>query len=107
MFRRTYADVFTGDETWRTLPVPEGELFAWDPESTYVRLPPYFDGMSSEPGTVEDVVGARCLVILGDSVTTANSPRPARFSRDPPGATNWSAHAAERKALTSTGPRRA
>ena len=49
MFRSTYADVFTGDETWRALPVPEGELFAWDPSSTYVRRPPYFDGMPPSP----------------------------------------------------------
>ncbi len=55
MFTSTYADVFTGDETWRSLPVPEGELFAWDPSSTYVRRPPYFDGMPPEPGVVEDV----------------------------------------------------
>ena len=53
MFTRTYADVFTGDERWRELETPEGELFAWDPDSTYVRLPPYFEGMSPEPGTVE------------------------------------------------------
>ena len=69
MFSRTYADVFTGDPAWRELPVPEGDLFAWDPESTYVRLPPYFEGMSREPGAVEDVHGARCLVVrrrLGD-----------------------------------------
>ncbi len=70
MYRRTYADVFTGDENWAALPVPEGDLFAWDPDSTYVRLPPYFEGMSPEPGTVEDVAGARCLVMIGDSVTT-------------------------------------
>ena len=70
MYRRTYADVFTGDEHWAALPVPEGDLFAWDPDSTYVRLPPYFEGMSPEPGTVEDVAGARCLVMVGDSVTT-------------------------------------
>ena len=67
---RTYADVFAGDERWRELPVPEGDLFDWDDASTYVRLPPYFDGMSREPGTVEDIEGARCLVLLGDSVTT-------------------------------------
>src|SRR5207253_645468 len=70
MFSRTYADVFTGDEAWRELPVPEGDLFAWDPESTYVRNPPYFDGMSPEPGAVADIRGARCLVMVGDSVTT-------------------------------------
>ena len=70
MYERTYADVFTGDPAWRELPVPEGALFAWDEESTYVRLPPYFDGMSREPGPVEDFGGARCLVMIGDSVTT-------------------------------------
>src|SRR5207245_2923990 len=57
MFSRTYADVFTGDPEWRELPVPEGELFAWDPASTYVRRPPYFDGMSLEPGRVDDLHG--------------------------------------------------
>jgi aconitate hydratase len=70
MFKRTYADVFSGDERWRSLPVPEGDLYEWDEASTYVRLPPYFEGMTREPGTVEDVSGARCLVVLGDSVTT-------------------------------------
>ena len=70
MFRSTYADVFTGDATWQSMPAPEGELFAWDAESTYVRRPPYFDGMPLEPGVVADVAGARCLVWLGDSVTT-------------------------------------
>ena len=70
MFSRTYADVFTGDPAWRELPIPEGDLFAWDPASTYVRQPPYFEGMSREPEAVEDVHGARCLVMLGDSVTT-------------------------------------
>ena len=68
--RETYADVFTGDDAWRSLPVPEGELFAWEPGSTYVRRPPYFEGMSREPGAVADIEGARCLVWLGDSVTT-------------------------------------
>ena len=60
MFKRTYADVFTGDERWRALPVPEGDLYEWDEASTYVRLPPYFEGMSREPGAVEDV-GRRAL----------------------------------------------
>ena len=55
----TYADVFTGDDRWRELDTPEGELFAWAPDSTYVRLPPYFEGMSPEPGTVDDFSGAR------------------------------------------------
>ena len=70
MFSSTYADVFTGDERWRDLETPEGELYAWDEASTYVRLPPYFDGMPREPEPVADVEGARCLVWVGDSVTT-------------------------------------
>src|SRR3954470_669123 len=70
MYRNAYGDVYAGDERWRELEIPEGELFEWDPESTYVRLPPYFDGMSAEPAPVEDIVGARVLVSLGDSVTT-------------------------------------
>jgi aconitate hydratase len=70
MFRRTYADVFTGDERWSALEIPEGDLYDWREDSTYVRRPPYFDGMSPEPGTVDDIHGARCLVRVGDSVTT-------------------------------------
>jgi aconitate hydratase len=86
VFRRTYADVFAGDERWGALPIPEGELFTWDPESTYVRRPPYFDDMSSMPGTVADVVGARCLVVLGDSVTTDHiSPAGAIHPESPAG----------------------
>src|SRR6187551_2329141 len=69
-FSDTYADVFTGDEMWRNLDVPEGDLYAWNDGSTYVRRPPYFDGMSLDPGSVDDVHDARCLVSLGDSVTT-------------------------------------
>jgi aconitate hydratase len=70
MFRARYADVLTGDDRWRALPVPEGDRFAWDPGSTYVRRPPYFDGMAPEPGPLTDVTGARALAVLGDSVTT-------------------------------------
>ena len=70
MFERTYADVYTGDPEWRELPVPEGSVFAWEDDSTYVRQPPYFEGMAREPGVVSDLEGARCLVSLGDSVTT-------------------------------------
>ena len=70
MFERTYADVYAGDPEWRELPVPEGSVFAWDDASTYVRQPPYFEGMAAEAGTVDDIHDARCLVSLGDSVTT-------------------------------------
>ena len=65
-----YADIFAGDAVWRALPVPEGELYAWDPASTYVRRPPYFDGMPAVPGPIEDIAGARVLCLLGDSITT-------------------------------------
>ncbi|RSZ66195.1 aconitate hydratase [Corynebacterium hylobatis] len=70
MFEEGYADVFTGDENWRGMDVPEGDKYAWSGESTYIRKPPYFDGMGAEPEPVTDVTGARVLALLGDSVTT-------------------------------------
>ena len=70
MYTRGYADVFAGDERWQTLPTPTGDTFEWDPDSTYVRKPPYFDGMTREPAPVADIAGARVLAKLGDSVTT-------------------------------------
>jgi aconitate hydratase len=70
MFEEKYADVFTGDATWRDLEVPEGDLFHWDPFSTYIRKPPYFEGMTMEPVAPMDIGGARALAVLGDSVTT-------------------------------------
>jgi aconitate hydratase len=85
-FRRTYADVFTGDERWDALPIPGGERFDWDPDSTYVRRPPYFDDMGRQPAALADVVGARCLVVLGDSVTTDHiSPAGAISPESPAG----------------------
>ena len=106
MFRSTYADVFTGDDQWRALPVPEGELFAWDPGSTYVRRPPYFDGMSPEPGTVEDIAGARCLVMLGDSVTTDHISPAGSIKPDSPAGVYLVEHGVERKHFNSYGSRR-
>jgi aconitate hydratase len=70
MFHKTYAEVFEGDERWRGLPVPEGDRFAWEPTSTYIRHAPYFDGMPKAPGPVHDIRGARVLCLLGDSITT-------------------------------------
>jgi aconitate hydratase len=70
MFREKYADVFKGDERWQALPVPEGEVYQWDPESTYIRNPPYFESLTLEPPPVADILGARVLAMLGDSVTT-------------------------------------
>jgi aconitate hydratase len=106
MFSRTYADVFTGDPAWRELPVPEGDLFAWDDESTYVRRPPYFDGMSREPGRVEDVAGARCLVWVGDSVTTDHISPAGAIKPDSPAGTYLVEHGVERKDFNSYGSRR-
>jgi aconitate hydratase len=106
MFTRTYADVFTGDERWRALDTPEGELFAWDPDSTYVRLPAYFEGMSPEPGTVDDFSGARCLVMLGDSVTTDHISPAGAIKPDSPAGRYLTGHGVERKDFNSYGSRR-
>ncbi|HET8527555.1 MAG TPA: aconitate hydratase AcnA [Gaiellaceae bacterium] len=106
MFRRTYGDVFTGDERWRGLDTPEGELFSWDADSTYVRQPPYFAGMSSEPGTVEDVSGARVLVSLGDSVTTDHISPAGSIRGDSPAGAYLTEHGVERREFNSYGARR-
>ncbi|HXV58939.1 MAG TPA: aconitate hydratase [Gaiellaceae bacterium] len=106
MYRRTYADVFTGDEHWAALDVPEGDLFAWDPDSTYVRNPPYFEGMTREPGTVEDVAGARCLVMVGDSVTTDHISPAGAIKLDSPAGRYLVEHGVERRDFNSYGSRR-
>jgi aconitate hydratase len=106
MFERTYADVFTGDPAWRELPIPEGDLFEWDAESTYVRRPPYFDGMPREPGSVEDIHGARCLVRVGDSVTTDHISPAGAIRPDSPAGKYLVEHGVERKDFNSYGSRR-
>ena len=85
MFRDKYADVFTGDESWRSLEVPQGDLFQWDPDSTYIRKPPYFDGMKIELDEPQDIVGARALAVLGDSVTTDHISPAGEIVRSGPG----------------------
>ena len=105
-FRRTYADVFTGDEQWAALPIPKGELFVWDPESTYVRQPPYFDGMAPEAGAIEDIVGARCLVMLGDSVTTDHISPAGAIQPESPAGQYLLAHGISRRDFNSYGSRR-
>ncbi|MFL5241366.1 MAG: aconitate hydratase AcnA [Gemmataceae bacterium] len=70
MFHKEYSEVFTGDEHWRALPVPEGDLYQWDPSSTYVKNPPYFEGMKLQPSSIADITNARVLAVLGDSITT-------------------------------------
>jgi aconitate hydratase len=84
MFRKSYGEVFAGDEHWNGLDVPVGERYAWDEASTYVRLPPYFDDMPAQPGAVEDVAGARVLALLGDSVTTDHISPAGSIKRDGP-----------------------
>ncbi|HEU5332171.1 MAG TPA: aconitase family protein, partial [Actinocrinis sp.] len=87
MYQREYAEVFDGDERWRALPVPAGEAFAWDPASSYVRHPPFFDALTTHPTPLADIEGARVLVLLGDSVTTDHiSPAGAIRSDSPAGA---------------------
>jgi aconitate hydratase len=106
MFTEEYADVFTGDERWRGLPVPEGRSFAWEPDSTYVRRPPYFDGMPPEPQPPEDIAGARCLAILGDSVTTDHISPAGAIKPDSPAGEYLLEHGIERRHFNSYGSRR-
>jgi aconitate hydratase len=106
MFTRTYSDVYTGDERWRGLDVPSGDLFSWEPDSTYVRLPPYFDAMPREPAPVEDVERARCLVMLGDSVTTDHISPAGAIRPDSPAGTYLIEHGVERRDFNSYGSRR-
>jgi aconitate hydratase A / 2-methylisocitrate dehydratase len=106
MFSSTYADVYGGDETWRSLETPAGDLYAWDAASTYVRLPPYFAGLTREPGTVEDIRGARCLVSLGDSVTTDHISPAGSIRPDSPAGRYLREHGVEQRAFNSYGSRR-
>jgi aconitate hydratase len=106
MFQRTYSNVFTGDEHWRGLSVPEGERFAWDADSTYVRRPPYFDGMAPEPASVDDVAGARCLVMVGDSVTTDHISPAGSIGPDSPAGRYLVERGVERRDFNSYGSRR-
>ncbi|MDQ1679156.1 MAG: aconitate hydratase, partial [Frankiaceae bacterium] len=84
MFTSDYSDVFAGDATWQALPTPDGKTFAWDEDSTYVRKPPYFDGMPDEPEPVADISGARVLLKLGDSVTTDHISPAGAIKKDSP-----------------------
>ncbi|TAM87096.1 MAG: aconitate hydratase [Jatrophihabitans sp.] len=106
MFSDSYAEVFTGDERWRSLHVPEGDMFAWEDSSTYVRRPPYFDGMGAEPEPVSDIVGARVLLKLGDSVTTDHISPAGAIKTDSPAGRYLTGHGVERKDFNSYGSRR-
>ena len=106
MFTDSYADVFAGDQQWQSLPTPEGEIFEWDPDSTYVRKPPYFDGMPADPVPVTDITGARVLLKLGDSITTDHISPAGSIKADAPAGQYLSEHGVDRKDFNSYGSRR-
>jgi aconitate hydratase len=106
MFTRDYADVFTGDERWRSLDVPAGDTYDWDPDSTYVRRPPYFENMPAEPEPLEDIHGARVLALLGDSVTTDHISPAGAIRPDSPAGKYLIDHGVQRRDFNSYGSRR-
>ena len=106
MYARRYADVFAGDQTWQNLPTPTGSTFAWDADSTYVRKPPYFDGMQPVPAPVTDVTGARVLAKLGDSVTTDHISPAGAIKADSPAGRYLAEHGVTPKDFNSYGSRR-
>jgi aconitate hydratase len=106
MFTADYADVFAGDDRWRALPTPQGSTFDWDPASTYVRKPPYFEGMGATPEPVTDIIGARVLAKLGDSVTTDHISPAGSIKADSPAGRYLAEHGVERKDFNSYGSRR-
>ena len=106
MFRNSYAEVFDGDERWRSLEVPTGERFAWETDSTYVRLPPYFEGMPPQPEPVCDIEGARVLAMLGDSVTTDHISPAGAIKRDSPAGAYLQEHGVAPRDFNSYGSRR-
>ncbi|MFI6991477.1 aconitate hydratase AcnA [Nonomuraea wenchangensis] len=106
MFERDYADVFKGDDHWRSLPIPTGDTFEWDPDSTYVRKAPYFDGMPEKPEPVTDISGARVLVKVGDSVTTDHISPAGSIKVGTPAAQYLQANGVEVKDFNSYGSRR-
>ena len=106
MFDREYGTIFDGDQRWQNLDTPTGDVFEWDPESTYVRKPPYFEGMSMETTPVEDIEGARVLLKLGDSVTTDHISPAGSFKSDTPAGKYLTEHGVARKDFNSYGSRR-
>ena len=106
MFQKEYGEVFEGDERWQKMPTPEGELFAWDPSSTYVREAPYFTGMSKTPSAPQDITGARVLAVLGDSITTDHISPAGAIERNGPAARYLTDHGVEPKDFNQYGARR-
>jgi len=106
MFRKSYAEVYSGDERWRSLAVPKGETYDWEKDSTYIRQAPYFDGMALKPSAVEDIRGARVLAVLGDSVTTDHISPAGSIKKDGPAGKYLIAHGVQPADFNSYGSRR-
>ena len=106
MFRKEYADVYTGDEHWKALPIPEGDLYAWDPKSTYIQDPPFFHDMPRTPGVLKDLTGLRALAVLGDSVTTDHISPAGSIPPDSPAGKYLISRAVQPKDFNSYGARR-
>jgi aconitate hydratase len=106
MFKTEYSNVFEGDERWKKMPTPEGELFQWDPNSTYVRKAPYFDGMGHTPPKLKDINGARILALLGDSITTDHISPVGSIEKNGPAARYLTEHGVQPKDFNQYGARR-
>ena len=106
IFKRNYASVFDGDDRWRNLPVPDGDRYAWDADSTYVARPPFFEGLGDGPSDPTDIVGARALAVLGDSVTTDHISPAGSIARTSPAGEWLVAHGVEPRDFNSYGSRR-
>ena len=106
MFKKEYSNVFDGDERWKKMPTPEGELFAWDANSTYVREAPYFEGMTKTPSMPKDIAGARVLAVLGDSITTDHISPVGSIEKDGPAARYLMEHGVQPKDFNQYGARR-
>ena len=106
MFKKDYATVFEGDHRWKSLATPTGKVFEWDPKSTYVRKPPYFEGMPKQPTPVTDISGARVLAVLGDSVTTDHISPAGNIKVDSPAGKYLAEHGIDRADFNSYGSRR-
>ncbi len=106
MFRQQYADVFHGDDRWRSLKVPSGDRFEWDPDSTYIRNPPFFEGLTLQTTPLVDVAGARVLALLGDSITTDHISPAGSIKKDSPAGRYLIAHGVEPRDFNSYGARR-
>ena len=106
MFRKEYADVFAGDEHWRALPIPEGDLYAWDAKSTYIKHPPFFQDMPLKPAPLADLHGLRALAMLGDSVTTDHISPAGSIPADSPAGKYLISHGVQPRDFNSYGARR-